>query len=299
MAEQFADVGRGITLCYEEFGQPSDPPMLLIMGLATQMIGWPDELCSRLAGEGFHVVRFDNRDIGRSTHLTTRPPTVGQLLRRRIPPESYTLSDMAADSVGLMKALELDSADIVGVSMGGMIAQMIAVEHPAAVRSLTSIMSNTGSRWAGQPALGTYRFLLKQAPSDRDGFIEHIVRVYAAIGSPGLPRNDDRVRDLAARSYDRGLDPTGPGRQLGAVTATGDRTERLRTISAPTMVIHGTRDRLVRKSGGRATARAIPGARLEMIEGMGHDLPEGAWPRLIELISAHARAAEPAAAVAG
>ncbi len=292
MAEQFADVGRGITICYEEFGQPSDPSILLVMGLATQMIGWPDEFCRQLADRGFRVIRFDNRDCGRSTHTTGRPPTPLELVRRHMPPAQYTLSDMATDAVGLLRALELESAHVVGVSMGGMIAQTLAAEHAGSVRSLVSIMSTTGNRWRGQPAFGIYRFLLRQAPQERGPFIEHIVRVYSAIGSPGFPRNEERLRDMAGRSFDRSHDPAGPGRQLGAIIASGDRTPRLHGIRVPTLVIHGTKDRMVRKSGGRATARAIPGAALVMIDGMGHDLPEGAWDRLIELISSHARAAE-------
>lgn len=299
MPEQFTGVGRGITLCYEEFGQRGHQPVLLIMGLATQMIGWPDEFCQRLAAEGFRVVRFDNRDCGRSTHLTTRPPTPGELLRRRIPADNYTLSDMADDAVALMRALELEPAHVVGVSMGGMIAQTVAAEHPGSVRSLVSIMSTTGNRWRGQPAFGIYRYLLRRAPEDKDAFVEHLVALFAVIGSPGFPRDEERIRDVAARSYDRAHDPTGPGRQLGAIVASGDRTPGLAQIKAPTLVIHGTRDRMIRKSGGRATARAIPGARLEMIEGMGHDLPEALWPRLVELIASHARACEPAPVPAG
>lgn len=299
MAEQFCDVGRGITLCYETFGEPGGEPVLLIMGLATQMIGWAEEFCEQLAGRGFHVVRFDNRDAGRSTHVEGRPPPLGQLVRRRIDPVLYTLSDMADDAVGLMRALELEPAHIVGASMGGMIAQTLAAEHPDSVRSLVSIMSNTGSRWNGQPALGVYRYMLRRAPDDREGFIDHIDRVYAAVGARGLPRDRERVRDIAARSYDRSHDPRAPGRQLGAVTASGDRTAALRRIAAPTLVIHGTDDRLVRPSGGRATARAIPGARLMKVEGMGHDLPEAAWPQLVDAIAQHARAAEETPAVTG
>ncbi len=294
MAEQMIDVGRGITLCYEEFGESGDPPMLLIMGLATQMIGWADEFCQGLADQGFHVVRFDNRDIGRSTRLTAAPPTPAQLLARRLSTVEYTLSDMADDAQALLRGLGIEPAHIVGASMGGMIAQTLAAEHPESVRSLVSIMSTTGSRRVGQPSLSLYPYLLRRAPQQRDAYIEHIVRVFTMIGSPGFPRDEQRLRDLGARSYDRGHDPAGPGRQLAAILASGDRTAGLGAITAPTLVIHGTRDRLVRKSGGRATARAIPGARLELIEGMGHDLPEALWPRLIEMISAHARAAEPA-----
>jgi pimeloyl-ACP methyl ester carboxylesterase len=299
MAEQFTGVGRGITLCYEEFGRRGDPPVLLIMGLATQMIGWPDEFCRQLAAEGFHLVRFDNRDCGRSTHLSSRPPTPGELLRRRIPADNYPLSDMADDAVALMRALEIEPAHVVGVSMGGMIAQTVAAEHPGSVRSLISIMSTTGNRWRGQPALGIYRYLLRRAPEEKDAFVEYLVTLFGAIGSPGFPRDEERIRDVAARSYDRGHDPTGPGRQLGAIVASGDRTSQLAQIKAPTLVIHGTNDRMIRKSGGRATARAIRGARLELVEGMGHDLPEALWPRLVQLIASHATAAEPAAVAAG
>jgi pimeloyl-ACP methyl ester carboxylesterase len=292
MAEQFAGVGRDITLCHETFGEESAPPILLIMGLATQMIGWPDEFCRRLAERGFFVVRFDNRDSGRSTHVDAAPPTAGQLVRRRIDPELYTLSDMAADAHGLLRELGLEPAHVVGASMGGMIAQTLAAEHPASVRSLVSIMSTTGSRWRGQPAFGIYRYLLTRSPQDRDGYIERMMRVFGAIGSPGFPRDADRVRELAALSFDRGFDPNGPGRQLGAIIASGNRTRQLRSIAAPTLVIHGSQDRMVNRSGGVATARAIPGARMVTIGGMGHDLPEGAWPQLLDAIAEHAHAAD-------
>jgi pimeloyl-ACP methyl ester carboxylesterase len=178
--------------------------------------------------------------------------------------------------------------------MGGMIAQTLAAEYPETVRSLVSVMSTTGNRWKGQPAFGIYRFLLRRAPSDRDAFVEYLTRLFNAIGSPGFPRDEQRVREIAALSYDRGHDPASSGRQLGAIVASGDRTAALRRIAVPTLVIHGTRDKMVRPSGGRATARAIRGARLMMVEGMGHDLPEGAWPVLIDAISAHAKAADAA-----
>jgi len=292
MAEQLCKLGTGITLCYEEFGSRSGPPMLLVMGLGTQMIGWPEGFCEKLAGEGLRLIRFDNRDSGRSTHMTGRPPTVGQLVRRRIPPGNYRLSDMAQDAVGLMRALDMEPAHVVGASMGGMIAQTVAAEHPESVRSLVSIMSNTGSRWRGQPAFGIYRYFLRRAPADREGFIAHMDAVFAAIGSTGVPRDAELEREIIARSYDRGHDPAAAGRQLGAIIASGDRTAQLRRITAPALVIHGTADRMVRRSGGRATARAIPGARLELIEGMGHDLPAALWPRLVELIARHAQTAD-------
>jgi pimeloyl-ACP methyl ester carboxylesterase len=292
MAEQFCDIGGGISLCYERFGNESDPPMLLIMGLGTQMIGWPDEFCAQLADRGFQVIRFDNRDIGRSTRIAGPPPTPRQLLTRKIDPVLYRLSDMAADAVGLLKELNLAPAHVVGASMGGMIAQTVAAQHPDATGSLVSIMSNTGNRWKGQPAFGIYRYLLRRAPEDRDGYIEYNTRVFEAIGSRGLPFDKDRVRDMVARSYDRGHDPAGPGRQLGAIVASGDRTAELRTIHVPTLVIHGSKDKMVARSGAVATAKAIPGAKLMIVEGMGHDLPEAAWPQLVPAIADHAHAAD-------
>ena len=296
--ERLREVGGGITLCYETYGSPANPPLLLIQGLGMQMIGWPEEFCEQLVARGFFVVRFDNRDAGRSTHVRGRAPTLRQLVLRRIKPVHYRLTDMARDAAGLTRALELGPLHVVGISMGGMIAQTLAAEHPELVRSLTSIMSNTGNRWKGQPALGVMRFLVRQAPEDRDGYIAHMARVFAAIGSTGLLQDTEFVRERAARSYDRDHDRAGSGRQLGAVIASGDRTNELRRITAPTLVIHGTADRLVRSSGGMATTSAIRGARLMLIEGMGHDLPRAAWPELLDAIAGHARAADevPAAA---
>jgi pimeloyl-ACP methyl ester carboxylesterase len=296
MPERFAEIGGAIKLCYETFGSEADPPILLVMGLGTQMIGWPDAFCEQLAARGLYVVRFDNRDIGRSTKIYGRPPTPAQLLRRKIDPVLYTLSDMAEDAAGLLRELGLAPAHVVGASMGGMIAQTLAAQRPECVRSLVSIMSNTGNRWKGQPAFSIYRYLLRAAPTDREGYIEYTARVFEAIGSQGLPQDRERVRDMVARSYDRGHDPTGSGRQLGAIIASGDRTAELRTITAPTLVIHGSKDRMVALSGGEATAEAIPGARLMVVEGMGHDLPEAAWPQLIAAIADHAHAADRASA---
>jgi pimeloyl-ACP methyl ester carboxylesterase len=292
MSEEFVDVGRGITLCYERFGDPGDPPLLLVMGLATQMIAWHEDFCEELAGRGFHVVRFDNRDIGRSTHLKFRPPTLRQLITRRFRPEQYTLSDMAEDTAALLRELDLAPAHLAGASMGGMISQTLAAEHPDLVRSLTSIMSTTGNRWRGQPHPSVYRYLLQPPPRDREGYIERSAQVFGLVGSTGFDRDEAYIRERAGRSYDRGYNVAAGGRQLGAITASGDRTAMLGTIRAPTLVIHGTVDKMIRPSGGRATAKAIPGARLMMIEGMGHDLPRGVWPRLIDAIAGHARAAE-------
>ncbi len=292
VSEQFCNVGRGITLCYETFGDPGDPPALLVMGLGTQMVAWHEDFCTALAQRGFHVVRFDNRDIGRSTHMSGAPPTVPQLLTRSRRAARYSLADMAEDAAGLLRELSLEPAHVIGASMGGMIAQTLAARHPRSVRSLTSIMSNTGSLLSGQPSLSLYSTFLRKAPADRDGFIEHMVGVFTAIGSPGELRDVENVRALAAASFDRDRDPEGPGRQLAAIIAAGNRTSELRGITAPTLVVHGTADKLVRFSGGRATARAVPGARLLPIEGMGHDLPRPLWPRLLDAILANAERAD-------
>ncbi len=292
MSEQFCDVGRGVTLCYETFGDPSDATALLIMGLGTQMVAWQEDFCNELAGSGLHVVRFDNRDIGHSTHISGRPPTVRQLLLRSRHAAHYTIADMAADAAGLLRELELAPAHVIGASMGGMIAQTLAARHPQSVRSLVSIMSNTGSRRSGQPSLRTYPLLLGRPAYGREAFIAHMEHVFSVIGSPGLPREEADMHAIAATSWERDHDPAGPGRQLAAIIASGDRTSELRRISAPTLVIHGAADPLVAPSGGRATARAIPGAKLINIPGMGHDLPRAAWPTIIGAIAAHARRAD-------
>jgi pimeloyl-ACP methyl ester carboxylesterase len=291
MDERFCDVGGGITLCYDGFGDPADPALLLIMGLGTQMVAWHADFCGRLAGEGFHVIRFDNRDIGRSTHIEGAPtPTIAQLLMRR-PPAAYRLEDMAGDTAGLLDGLGIGAAHVVGASMGGMIAQTLAATRPERVLSLASIMSTTGGRRVGQPALRVLPIFLKQAPRERAAFIEHTVLLFETIGSRGIQRDDDELREIAGLMYDRGLDPAGTARQLAAIIASGNRTPALRRITAPTVVIHGTADRLVRPSGGRATTRAIAGARLVKVPGMGHDLPRAAWDRIIAAIVENARRA--------
>jgi pimeloyl-ACP methyl ester carboxylesterase len=292
MAEEFCDVGRGIRLCYERFGDPSDPPLVLVMGLSTQMIAWHDDFCEELVGRGFGVVRFDNRDVGRSTHMDFRPPTTMQLLTRRFRPEQYRLGDMGEDVAGLIRNLDLAPAHVAGVSMGGMIAQTLAAEHPELVRSLTSIMSSTGSRLWGRPAPSVYKYLLQPPPRDREAYIERSAEIFGVVGSTGFERDEDYIRERAGRSYDRGHSLAGGGRQLGAVLASGNRTKRMKQIRVPTLVVHGTADRLINVSGGKATARAIPGAKLKLIEGMGHDLPRGVWPQLLDAIAEHAHGAD-------
>ena len=296
MSEHTCDVGRGISLCYETFGDPGDPPALLIMGLGTQMIAWHEDFCRELASRGLFVVRFDNRDVGHSTHLPGAPPTIPQLLTRSRRAARYSLADMAEDAALLLRELELTPAHVIGASMGGMIAQTLAARHPLSVRSLVSIMSNTGSLRSGQPSLRVYSTFLRAAPPEREAFIEHMAGVFALIGSPPPLRDLDRVRELIGVSYDRDHDPSGPGRQLAAIIAAGNRTSELHRIVAPTLVIHGKADRLVGPSGGRATAQAIRGARLMMVDGMGHDLPQALWPELIDAIAAHAADADARAA---
>jgi pimeloyl-ACP methyl ester carboxylesterase len=288
--EQFATLER-IRLCYETFGDESRPALLLVMGLGTQMIGWPAEFCAQLADRGFFVVRYDNRDVGRSTHLDHRPPpTTREIMTRRHRNPAYTLGDMADDGIGLLDQLGIESAHVVGASMGGMLAQLMAAWWPDRVRSLVSIMSNTGSLRSGQPALRVYPTFLAKPARNRAEYIERHAKLFGMIGSPGFERNDDDLRLLAETAFDRGFDPAGTGRQLAAVQSAGSRVRDLRRIKAPTLVIHGTADMLVRPSGGRATARAIPNAKLQWIEGMGHDMPSGAWPQIIDGIVGNATA---------
>ena len=296
MDERFCKVGD-VELCYEPFGDPDRPAVLLVMGLGTQMIAWHADFCTELADRGYFVIRYDNRDVGRSTHLTDRPtPKPREILTRRIRRPAYLLADMAADGVGLLEELGIDSAHVVGASMGGMIAQTIAADHSDKVRSLVSIMSSTGSRWSGQPAPRILPVFLQKPATSKEAYVERIVKLFALVGSPGFERDDDELRELAGTSWDRGVDPTGFARQLGAIIASGHRAADLKRIRVPTLVIHGKSDPLIRPSGGRATARAIPDARLELIDGMGHDLPRGVWPRILDGIEqTAARATEPAA----
>ena len=291
--EQLVEVGGGVTLCYERIGDAAAPPILLIMGLGQQLLAWPDELCEGLSAHGFHVVRFDNRDIGRSSHVSTAPPRMPELATRRFVPDQYTLADMARDTAGLIDALELRPSHVVGVSMGGMIAQTLAAHHPEHVRSLVSIMSTTGARGAGWMALSSVRLMLRPPPRDREAAAERAAVLSRHIGSHGFALDEEAVRDRARRAFDR--DPraaAGTARQMAAVLKSGDRTNELRRVTAPTLVIHGDRDRMVHPSGARATAAATPGARLITIPGMGHDLAAGTLGQLAELIADHARRAD-------
>jgi pimeloyl-ACP methyl ester carboxylesterase len=299
MPEQFVRVSDEIELCYETFGDPADPTALLIMGLATQMVAWPEPFCEQLAARGFYVVRFDNRDAGRSTHVKGRPPKVREILLRSKKPARYLLSDMADDAAGLLRELDRAPAHVIGASMGGMIAQTLAARHPKLVLSLTSIMSNTGSVLTGRPGFSVYPLFFQRPGEGREAAIERTMKVFKLIGSRTLERDDDLIRDMAERSYDRDHDPVAPGRQLAAIIASGNRTKEIRRIKAPTLVIHGDEDKMVGPSGGRATARAIPGAKLMKIKGMGHDLPRAAWPQIVDgVVTTAALAGVPARAAA-
>ncbi|HEX3173568.1 MAG TPA: alpha/beta hydrolase [Solirubrobacterales bacterium] len=289
LSEERLAPANGIEISYQEAGDPAGEPLLLIMGLATQMLAWDEGFCGMLAERGFRVVRFDNRDVGRSTKIEAAglPKRTDMLLgRRRTAP--YLLRDMAADTTGLMDHLGIESTHLVGASMGGMIAQTIAIRHPERVRSLVSMMSSTGSRWLGVPARKAWGALFARPGGGREAAIEHGVSIFRAIGSPAYPMDEDRLRELAAASYDRSHSRAGVARQLHAVTASGDRTAALRKLRLPATVIHGASDPLIRPICGRATARAISGSHLRLIDGMGHDLPRELWPTFAEEIEASA-----------
>ncbi|HEY4629952.1 MAG TPA: alpha/beta hydrolase [Blastococcus sp.] len=283
---QRAQVGD-LEIAYETFGDAGDPPILLVMGLATQMIGWPDEFCAGLADRGYFVVRFDNRDIGLSTHLDSAgAPDILTVLGGDASSVPYGLADLADDTVGLLDALGLDSVHLIGASMGGMIAQLVALRHPARVRSLTSIMSTTGDPSVGGPSEAALALLVAPAARDRDAAVQRVIDTYRVVGSPGFEFDESALRERAGLSFDRAYDPAGVARQLAAVLTTPDRTRALKGISVPTLVIHGSDDALVNVSGGRATAAAVPDAELLVVDGMGHDLPRAMWPEITDRITA-------------
>ena len=280
---------NGIELAYESFGDPGDETMLLIMGLGTQMIGWDADFCRLLAAHSYHVVRFDNRDCGHSQLIDDGPLLQLADLATVPIPAPYSLSEMAADAAGLLDALGIEQAHVVGASMGGMIAQLLAVERPERLRSLCSMISTTGDPGVGAPSPEGIAVLTGPRPADRAGTIEFAVDAMRVIGSPGYPPDEERVRALAGESFDRGMSSAGLIRQLAAILTATDRTEALAGVHAPTLVIHGREDKLVGFSGGEATARAVPGSRLLAIDGMGHDLPEPLWDEFVEAIVTNAR----------
>ena len=296
---QMADVGGGIEIAYEAFGDPTDPTMLLVMGLGMQMLAWDEEFCDDLVARGFHVVRYDNRDIGLSTKVGGGPPNVIAGALGITGSSRYTLDDMAADAVALLDRLGVERAHVAGASMGGMIGQTLASRHAGRVASLTSIMSGPGGRRPSvMPRLSVIGTLLAKPPREREAYAAHVAKLFTRIGSPAYPPDFDRLRQRSLLMYDRCFYPTGTARQLMAIMASGDRTEELRRIQCPTLVIHGKADKLMPPSAGEAVARAIPSARLELIEGMGHDLPRQLWPRITRSIADNAARAKPVEAAA-
>ena len=286
--EKASKVGPAkIDVAYQRLGNPDAPVVLLIMGIAAQSIAWPDAFCHALVDRGLQVIRFDNRDIGLSTHLTDAPPPdLPAALAVDLSSVSYTMSDMAADAVGLLDVLGFEKAHVAGASMGGAIAQTMAIEHPDRVRSLTSMMSTTGNMSVGQPSPDVLRAVFSGPPATtRDEVIQQRLRAFRAVGSPGYPTDEKEGAAGAGRAYDRSYDPIGVARQAVASVASGDRTERLRHLEIPTLVIHGLADRMCDVSGGRATVDAIPGAELVLIEGMGHNLPPGLRSPIAALIA--------------
>lgn len=288
MTEQIARGVNGVDLCYETTGDPSGEPLLLIMGLGAQMHWWDDDLCARFADRGCYVIRFDNRDCGHSMTMSGKAGPASALLLRRSP---YTVGDMADDAAALLGRLGIGRAHVVGSSMGGMIAQSLAIRWPGLVGSLTSIMSTTGNPLVGLPTVSGALALLSASPLDRQGFVEHQVSVFRRIAA-GPYFDEQRIRDHAATSFDRGLNPEGSGRHLAAVLAAADRTTQLRALRLPVAVVHGAEDRLVGVSGGVATARAIPGAELHVFHGMGHSLPAPLFDRFTDIIAATAARAD-------
>ncbi|HME70566.1 MAG TPA: alpha/beta hydrolase [Myxococcota bacterium] len=284
---------NGVELEYETFGAAQAPAILLIMGLGAQMILWDEEFCEALARRGYRVIRFDNRDVGLSTKLEDAGvPNVATALaamaQGRPPSAAYTLHNMADDTAGLLGALRIDAAHVVGASMGGMIAQTLAIRHPKRIRTLTSIMSTTGNPALPPATPAAMQVLMTPAPTQREAYIEHHVEVSKVVGSPGFPFDPEAVRARGARVFDRGVFPAGIARQLVAILASGNRKPLLASVRAPTLVIHGSADPLVPIAAGRDTAQAVPGADLFEIEGMGHDLPREVWPRLVDAIAKHA-----------
>ncbi|MEA2440635.1 MAG: hypothetical protein QOH76_2059 [Thermoleophilaceae bacterium] len=273
-----------VDIAYETFGEPGRPVVLLVMGLGAQMIGWHDDFCRALA-HGHHVVRFDNRDAGESQWLEGQVDLVA-CAAGDTSSALYTLEDMADDAVGLLDALGLGSAHVVGASMGGMIAQTLAIQHPERVLSVTSIMSTTGEPGLGEPTDEATGVLLSPPATNRDEAMDRAVAGNRVLGSPGFRRDVQDIRARAARAWDRGVNPAGFARQLAAIYASGDRTPALRSLDVPALVVHGEADPLVPVAGGRATAAAIPGAELWVVPGMGHDLPRALWPELIGRIGA-------------
>jgi pimeloyl-ACP methyl ester carboxylesterase len=285
-----AQLPSGIELEFQTFGSASDPTMLVVMGFTAQMTAWPESFYEMLASHGLHVVRFDNRDCGLSTHLDGQkadPMSVMGALQSGdpIPQVPYTLSDMAADGIGLLDHLGVERAHIMGASMGGMIVQTMAIEYPHRIATMTSVMSSPGDLAVGKPTKEARTALLATPPSDRDAYIE--ASTQNAVWASRRYVDLDQLRANAAFAYDRAFYPEGATRQLAAIYASGDRSEKLRALTVPTLVLHGRDDTLIQPDGGFRTAELIPGSHLLMLADMGHDMPEPLWPMMINAIVGH------------
>jgi pimeloyl-ACP methyl ester carboxylesterase len=278
---------NGITIEYETTGDPADPSLLMIMGLGAQLIAWEDDFVAALAARGFHVIRYDNRDVGLSTWFDEEGvPDLAAAMAGDARPV-YEVEDMAHDAEGLLEALGVESAHVFGVSMGGMIAQSLAIEHPSRVRTLTSVMSTTGDLSVGAPHPDALEVLLVPPPADREEAVTTALTTWRVIGSPGFPFHEERICARAGAAYDRAFHPEGVARQLVGIVASPDRTPGLTGLEVPTLVIHGEDDCLVDPSGGKATADAVPGASLWMVPGMGHDLPPELFEQVADRVARH------------
>lgn len=281
---------NGIEIEYDTFGSPDAEPLLLVMGLGSQMVLWHEEFCGALAERGHYVIRFDNRDVGRSTHLDHLgmpdiPGLVSTVMQGEVAAAPYRIEDMADDALGLLDALGIERAHVCGASMGGMIVQAMALRAPQRIKSLVSIMSTPGDRDMPPPRPEALMALLQPPVNTLEGVIERSLHIFRTIGSPGFPMDEEWVRERARLQFERGYNPSGMARQLAAILTQEGRRDRLRTLEIPALVVHGVEDPLVVVECGRATADAIPGAELLLIEGMGHDQPRDVWPRCIDAIS--------------
>jgi len=284
-------VSEAIELEYDSFGDPGDPALLLVMGFTAQMTAWDERFCRLLADRGRRVIRFDNRDSGLSTKLDGVAVDAGAVMvaaagHATMPEVPYCLSDFSDDGFGLLDALGITAAHVVGASMGGMIAQTMAIEHPERVLSLTSIMSTTGEPEYGQAKPDAMAALLAPPPSNREAFVEQSVTGWRVFASPRY-FDEAATRERAAAGFDRSFYPEGATRQLAAIVASGSRADALRALRVPTLVIHGRADTLIQPSGGDRTAELVPGANLLLLNDMGHDLPEPLWPLIVDAIISH------------
>ena len=287
-------VANDIGLCYQRFGDPQAPAIVLVMGLGTQMVAWPVDLCEALVEQGFQVIRYDNRDIGRSSYLSgARIPPLWQMLifpRIGLPVRvAYTLDDMAEDAIALCDALGIEQAHFVGASMGGMIAQLVAIKYPQRCLSLCSIMSTSGAKFLPGPKPAVMRHMLRKRPEDEQGRLQMMLDLYRVIGSPGFPASDEERSRRILESFKRGNNPQGYLRQMAAIGVAKDRSAELAKLRMPVQVIHGDKDVLVPLACGRHTHESIPMSAFTVIEGMGHDLPLALVPRLAELIVGNCR----------